>query len=124
SDRWLVFVVSGEERRREFGSRSLVAAFAGLPPRSALATFAARSTVPVTSAIAARTAVAAATATVPAIAPVPTAFTARTTVAAFARLPRRTRVGQFFARFLVDQPHRQPHLTARINLEQLDLHLL
>ncbi|HTK71986.1 MAG TPA: hypothetical protein VL331_05765, partial [Croceibacterium sp.] len=38
------------------------------------------------------------------------------------RLARRAGVGQLFAGFLVDQPHRQADLAARVDLEDLDLH--
>src|SRR4051794_31835314 len=52
------------------------------------------------------------------------AITTGSAVAAFARLARRTGIGQLFAGFLVDQTHRQADLAALVDLDQLDLDLL
>src|SRR6185369_6450962 len=84
-----------------------------IPARSAIASVTARAPVITTAPV-----TAAATMTVAA------ALSPRATVAAFTRLPRRTGVGQLFAGLLVDEAHRQAHLAALIDLEQLDLDLL
>ena len=122
--------IARQERRRELGRGAVVvAAFATLAARAAIATLAAaiatRATV--AAAIAARTTIATATA-------VATRTTAAIAVAA--RSPRGPRsppsrgsrggtgVLQLGAGLLVDDAHRQADLAARVDLEDLDLDLL
>src|SRR6185437_16207732 len=120
-----LFVVTRQEGRSELGRGAFIAAFtwftiaASFAPRSAIA---ARSTVvaaaPV-SPVTTRTAIVAAPTAVPAAI---AAIAAGSAI--LARLARRTRVREFFAGVLVDQAHRQAHLAALVDLQQLDLHFL
>src|SRR5689334_6040143 len=144
----LVFGIPGQECRRELGLGPVVvaAAFAlaaGLPITATLATVSARAAVvalapgstvfarstiftrtPITVAVLAAGATIAASATIAIAAAVTATVAARSPIAAFTRLARRAGVGKLFPRLLVDEAHRQAHLPALVDLEQLDLHLL
>src|SRR6476661_7020913 len=77
---------------------------------------------PAVSAIPPRPAIAAVAAT--AVTATVATIAARSAVAAFAGFARRAGVGQLFTGLLVDEAHRQAHLAALVDLEQLDLDLL
>src|SRR4051794_4936912 len=120
---WL-FVVAGEESGGELGLGPIVTATAlALRTRTAITAISAWAAIPVAS-LTARTTVAVTTAA-SAAAPMTIAAASAFAIAArFTRLARRAGVGQLFAGFLIDQAHRQSHLSALIDLEKLDLDLL
>src|SRR6478672_8228737 len=98
---------------------ALTASFAS---GAAISTIPTRSTVVPRSAVTARAAVIASAAT--AMPATVAAIATRAPVTALARLARGTGVGQLLAGFLVDEAHREAHLAALVDLEQLDLHFL
>jgi hypothetical protein len=98
--------------------RTVAAAFTTRSTITVAAAFTTRSTIAVAAAAPRATVSAAAFTTGPAITIAAAAAGATLPVAAFAR---RTRVLQLGARFLVDDAHRQAHLAARVDLQDLDL---